>query len=206
MVFILGASSLSHALDKLSDKHREILQRYGHSYLAIPGLSINPYANRPEKQAHYYLNPVNGIYRNRSDIVLWHDLINNSLTRRPRTNDRVLSKSELVTEIKKFKNNINCLVYCQRKGAPDVNSHLKNSGILTLNIVRDLLSPRKQRDPVELAKYTLLHQAPRTEWKTFFTIRKHSGNLRRLIARKSSKKLKPARRKALMNRRLREQQ
>ena len=68
-------------------------------------------------------------------------LINNSLTRRPRTNDRVLSKSELVTEIKKFKNNINCLVYCQRKGAPDVNSHLKNSGILTLNIVRDLIIP-----------------------------------------------------------------
>ena len=191
MVFILGASSLSHALDKLSNKHRQILQNSGNSYVAIPGLSISPYANRPQKQAHCYLNPVNGIYRHRTDIVLWHDLINNSLTRRPRTNDRVLNESELVVEIKTFKKNINCLVYCQRKGAPDVNNALKNSGILTLNIIKDLLSPQKQRDPAELAKYTLLHQAPRTEWKTFFTIRINSGNLRRLLTKKHPKRLNP---------------
>ena len=89
MVFILAASSLSHALKKLHEKQQKRLKEY---FLALPGASANPRAKHKRKTLQHLLHPQTGYYRNRTDIVVWHDLINNSLSKHPNNNNQPLKK------------------------------------------------------------------------------------------------------------------
>ena len=195
MVFILAASSLSHALKVLSKAQQKRLEE---KVLAIPGASAHPRARDYNKTLQRFLDPKKGLYRKRSDIVVWHDLIDNSLSEHRNNNNSPLNKTELIAELLKYKQNICAIVYCQRTGTPNIQKELKSCGILTISIISDLLSPRKKQDPTELAKYKLLHQEARVEHKTFFAVLTNESNLRKLVAQKYTKKKSQRQRRTLM--------
>ena len=75
MVFILGASNIDRTLRNLDVHTRRRLRL---DVLGVPSLSFNGNNSKPEKTVQYQLNklPVSG----REDIVIWHDVINNSLS------------------------------------------------------------------------------------------------------------------------------
>ena len=75
MVFILAASSLSHVVKVLSKNQEKRLEE---KVLAIPGASAHPRARDCNKTLQRFLDPKKGLYRKRSDKVVWHDLVNNS--------------------------------------------------------------------------------------------------------------------------------
>lgn len=188
-MFVLGASSLDDGLASLNIRTRKQLKK---TVLAIRGLSLNPFAKNERKTVQFYLN---GSLKGQQ-IVIWHDAVNNSVSKHPSNNNRPLSAPELVEQLLRYRSHILAVVYCQRSGTEDIYTHLKASGILTLHIIRDLISKRKAKDTSLVKKYSALHQLPRLEVKTLTIVRRYSKNLSVLLKKKLRKKLSKRRRRA----------
>ena len=89
MVFILGSNSLDHALRELSAASQK---RVKETCLTKPGLSFNFNTRESQKTNQYYLHP---FLSNRKDLVIWHDAINNSISKHRSNNNRSLSTDQL---------------------------------------------------------------------------------------------------------------
>ena len=78
-------------------------------------------------------------------MVIWHDVISNSITPHHSNNDIALSKEELFHAMKRFDCNVVGIVYLQRKGTPDIltNCNLKVGRVI--NGRRKLLPKFKQK-------------------------------------------------------------
>ena len=75
MVFILAASSLHHAIKTLP---QALQDHYKNGTYALPGPSFNPNAVKVQKTAPFLLSH---FFRDKKRLVLWHDVVNNSLSR-----------------------------------------------------------------------------------------------------------------------------
>ena len=139
MVFILGASSLDHALRKLPAPSQK---RVKDTCFTKPGLSLNFNARDSQKTIHYYLHHY---LSHRNDLVIWHDAINNSISRHRSNNNRKLSSEQLVNLLLRYRTNICAIVYCRRNGTEDIEESLGSTGILVLNVVKDFISKRKAK-------------------------------------------------------------
>ena len=138
MVFILGASSLDHALRILSAPSQK---RMKENCFTKPGLSFNFNARDSQKTIQYYLHH---FLSNRKDLVIWH-AINNSISKHRSNNNRSLSTDQLKSLLLRYKENITAVVYCRRNGTNNIEEELKKKGILVLNIVEDFISQRKAK-------------------------------------------------------------
>ena len=188
-MFVLGASSLDDALLSLNKRTQKQLKK---SVLAIRGLSLNPFVTNARKTVQFYLN--NSLKF--QQVILWHDVINKSVSHHPSNNNRPLALPNLL------KTQILAVVYCQRRGIQDVYPDLQESGIVTISILRDIISKRKAKDLALVKKYFALHQVPCLETKTLTIVRLYSANLSVLVKKKLRKKLSKRRRRAKRNTRL----
>ena len=109
-MFVLGASSLDDALLSLNKRTQKQLKK---SVLAKRGLSLNHFATNARKRVQFYLK---NSLKFQQDI-LWHDVINNSVSNHPSNNNRPLSPSELVEHLLNYRHQILAVVYCQRRVA-----------------------------------------------------------------------------------------
>ena len=117
MVFIIGASSLSHALDTLPKNQKK---RYADQYFAVPGASANPSTLNKRKTLQHFLDPKRGLFRQKTDIVIWHGLINNSIAKHRVNKYKKLESADLVKVLLSYKEQIAAIVYCQREGTPNI--------------------------------------------------------------------------------------
>ena len=67
MVFILGASSLFHAINSIPKGNQK---RYKSTVFSLPGLSLNPFAVNERKTVQYQLD---NDFRHKTDVIIWHD-------------------------------------------------------------------------------------------------------------------------------------
>ena len=190
LMFVLCASSLDDALLSLNNRTQKQLKKSVH---AIRGLSLNPFDTNARKTVQFYLN--NSLKF--QQVILWHDVSN-----LPSNNNRPLSPSELVENLLNYRHQILPVVYCQRRGIQDVYLDLQASGIVTISIVRDIISKRKAKNLALVKKYFALHQIPCFEIKTLTIIRHYSANLSVLVKKKLEKQLSNRRRRAKRNTRL----
>ena len=177
-VFILGASSLDHALPKLPASSQK---RVKDTCFTEPGLSLNFNARDSQKTKQFYLYHY---LSHRNDLVVCHDAINNSISRHCSNNNRKLSSEQLVNLKLRYRTNIYAIVYCRRNGTEDIEESLASTGILLLNVVKYLISKRTATDQVLNEKYKVLHQSPSLELKTLLLLRRYSANLNILKTRK----------------------
>ena len=190
MFFILGASSLHHALRTLPKQQQQQLSQ---RVRAIPGLSFNTHSVNTRKTVQYHLSK----FLPHHEILIWHDIINNSISEHASKNNRPLSLDELLQVLSLYRNRIVAIVYCQRTNTEHIYPQLKKSGILIINIVRDLLPKNKRRLPKIVAEYSQLHQKPSVELKTFRVISHNLRNLERLTQqRHPNKRLSKRRRRS----------
>ena len=179
------------------------MKRVSQSCLAIPGLSFNHNAVNVRKTCQFQLDHY---LLNRTDIVIWHDAVNNSISRHRSNNFNSLTPNQLKKILLNYERNIYAIVYCKRVGTEDIYSKLKESGILVINIVTYLISRRRKQNLTELGqKYLELHQDPSLELKTFTILRRYSKNLKYIISKKNTPKLGKRKRQANRNRRKAEQ-
>ena len=194
MVFILAASSLHHAIKTAPQVTQN---RYKRNVYALPGLSFNPNALKVRKTAQFQLSH---FFHDKNRLVIWHDVVNNSLSRHRSNNNKPLTPSQLIEALEKYQERIEAIVYCPREGTPDIYNQLKRSTLVTIHLVKDIVSKRKQKDLSLLKEYRALHQRPALELKTLTIVLTHKSNLRSLITRSRPKKLSKRRRKTLRNR------
>ena len=196
MVFILGASSLFHAINSLPKNSQN---RYTSTVFSLPDLSLNPFAANYRKTVQYQLD---NVFRHRSDIIIWHDAINNSLTSHRTNNYRELALPELATVLEHFQDRLKAIVYCPRNGAPNIFGFLKQTSIVTLHVITDLVSKRKQKDQNLIKEYYQLHQKHHLELKSLTLVLTHQNPLRCLLKKTRHSKLNKRRRRAKKNKKL----
>ena len=130
MVRILAASSLHHAIETVKAEDQKLAKEKVYS---IPGLSLNIHAKNPKKVVQ---NLIEKDFKDEKDLIIWHDVINNSICRHKSNSYRALSVSDLVDVLKSYQNRIRALVYCQRDRTPDIFTKLQETNILVLNIAK----------------------------------------------------------------------
>ena len=180
MLFIVGASSLSRTINKLRDPQ---YTRHLNTSIAEPGLSFK--AVKQRKNVQFKLKYE---YPQASEVIIWHDAINNRLTPHHNNNHSPLSASELIQELYAIENKIKAIVYCPRQGAPDIFQDLKQTSFVVVHVIKYLLSKRKAKDPSILNDYLQLHPPFCCEIKSLSIVRFHSANLNCLIEKDQTKK------------------
>ena len=193
MVFILAARSLHHAMKTLPQELRDHFKK---GIYALPGLSFKNKALKVREAAQFQLSH----FRDKKRLVIWHDVVNISLTRHSSNNNKLLKPSQLIAVLEKYQERIEAIQYCPREGTPDLYDPLKRSTLVTIHLVEDIVSRRKQKDPSLIKEYRALHQKPALELKILTTFLAHESNLRSLITRSRTKKLSKRRRKTLRTR------
>ena len=193
MVFILGASSLHHALESLSKKARK---RLADRVFTLPGFSCNPNALNKRKTVQFLLNTC---FKHKRELIIWQDVVNNSLSEHPSNSNNPLTPQQFINVLVGYGSRIKAVVYCKRQGVPDIFSSLKKT-LLTVHILKDLISKRKARDRKLLKQYSSLHQLHELELKSLTLVFKYSANFYFLIQKSRPKKLNKRRRRALRNR------
>ena len=182
MVFILSASSLHHAIKTAPQVTQNCYKR---NVYALPGLSFNPNALKFQKTPQFQLSH---FFHDKKRLVIWHDVVNNSLSRHRSNTDKPLTPSQLFAVLEKYQERLEAIVYCPRERTPDIYNKLKRSSLVTIHIVKDIVSRRKQKDPSLLKEYRALHQKPALELKTLTIVLAHKNNLRSLITNAPDRK------------------
>ena len=193
MVFILGASSLHHALDKVTP---EKTKAFNEKIYTIPGLSLNNHAKNPQKIVQ---NLLQKDFAEKTEIVIWHDVLNNSLSKHKSNNFRALSVSELLEILQSLENKLRALVYCHRIRTPDISDVLKTQNVPVFRIETDFFSTRKQNDPQILNELKAIHQRPEFELKYLDIILRKETDLAQITAKSRPKRPSKRARKALKN-------
>ena len=205
-MFIFGASSLAAAVNTLPGG---VFQRRRH-LTALPGLHLiqNSAKFRHKTLQHQLRLAVRFPSQTttqpcRPKIIIWHDVINNSLTPHSSNFNSPLSPTALIQELRALPCDIAAIIYCQRTGSPDIYQ-LLNQSFLVISPVRHLLSHRKQHTPNLIRQYRVLHLAAHLELKIYFLLSHHLHQLTSLTRKKS--RLNNRRRRSLYRRTLTAQQ
>ena len=147
-MLIFGASSLAAAVNTLPGG---VLQRRRH-LAALRGLYlIQSSANFRHKTLQHQLRLALRLrsqtnkHQSRNKIIIWQDVINNSVTPHSSNFNNLLSPTAFIQELRALPCDIAAIVHCQRTGSPDVFQLLRQS-FLVISPVRHLLSHRKQHN------------------------------------------------------------
>ena len=144
MIKIVGASSLYHSINKLEQSEQDKLADPVHSF---PGLNLNP------STSNYCLDYLTSTPLRNCKIVLWHDLINNTITSPPKKGNIPQTIEELIATLKTIPN-LFCVVTCQRKGAPYIFDDLLNSlDCYVIDVTKHIISASERIDESLIAEY-----------------------------------------------------
>ena len=197
---IFGASLFAAAIQFLPGgvfRRRQYL-------IPLPGLHLNHLSAKfPQKTLQFQLHQLLRLRQTTKSppsclqIIIWHDVINNSLTPHSSNYHNPLSPQALVHTLSALPCDIFAIVYCERTGYPDV-FHILQQCFLILHPVKYLLSHRKQHNPSIVQQYRLLHLDIKIELHIFFLLSRHLHNLTYLPKKNSRPKNK--RRRTLFRR------
>ena len=192
MVYLIGASSLYRAFNSSPYSLRSTIYKKS---TAIPGLSLNPNSNNRLKDLGFLLE--RGQLRDRSDLVCWHDVINNSITEHKSNGNKALTVEQLLQILKKHSHKFAAIIYCQRFSTPNILEELRTLNILIIDVKKKLMSKRKQKTPKITSELQKVHPWPELERNFITTILKKSTDLYSLVLQKRSKtrKRKPRKKK-----------
>jgi len=139
MVFIIGAQSLARAIATKKGEEKKILKKY---IFAIPGLSFNP-ENRHKLRFLPTLLSAGVLSQRR--VIIWHDVINNSV--RPTSNNgyRPCSIDDLVAILSCFQLQIEAIIYCKHREAPDLFESLRRIEVLSIDIRKKIFSHQSRK-------------------------------------------------------------
>ena len=95
----------------------------------------------------------------KNDVVFWHDVLNNSISRHDSNNFQALSVSQLIDELNAIQDKLCALVCCQRYRTPYIFDALNeletDHNIEVFSVVKDFISTKKQKDPELLTNIRL---------------------------------------------------
>ena len=139
MVLIIGASSLDNIIKQFPQRSKHFICQ---NTIAIRGLTFDTRSSRGRRAQL-------AITKSRSsEIILWHDCINNSESRHPTKPFRKpYSVQKLLYHLKKLKNKIIAIVYLQRNLSPNILEELQSTNILVIQVEKHILTKRTLENP-----------------------------------------------------------
>ena len=192
MVFIIAARSLHHSVNILP---LNLQKRLDDTFKAVPGLGFNLNANNRQKTVQYLLsNSSKGMIE--KNFIIWHDVINNSLSKHRSNNNNPLTPESLIKNLEEYKNKISAIIYVHRQNTPNIYGRLVETGILNINVTKHLISKRKASIKELIRKLKLIHPPAFLEIKHLRTIRRYFPNLSELINKVKSRRPSSRRTKA----------
>ena len=150
------------------------------------GLSFNTSSNYRFKVLQNLLR--RGPLARKQNIVIWHDVISNSLSKHQSNNYTSLSPEELIQLLFEFRNRIRAIVYVQRSGSPNILKELFSSGILILDAQNKLLSQRKRKTPSVIRALSSVHPSLALDSHLLRIVVKHQQNLVSLLKKQRKNK------------------
>ena len=181
MLKIIAASSLYNSIEELQIKLRKQLRELVH---AGPGFSLNPESVNKSKDVYNYLKSKE--LRN-TRIILWHDLVNNTITPHKSNNYQPQSVNQLVASLRSL-TNLCGMVYCQRIGSPNIFEDLRTLDCPIIQVTTDTLSKSEQRSEVLVEKYKALHQSSDLELRSLRVVQHYYPNLRNILKTRGTKR------------------
>ena len=115
------------------------------------------------------------------NFMIWHDVINNSLSKHISSNDNPLTPESLIKILKEYKNKISAIIYVHRQNFPNIYGRLVETGIITINVTKHLISKRKASNKELIRKLKLIHPRAFLEINNLRIIRPYFPNLSKLI-------------------------
>ena len=153
-ILVVAASSLSRSLKTMDKKDRVTVDEFVYS---SPGLNLNP--NTSNWVYDYLSSPS----FESCNIMLWHDLLKNTITTHPKMKNLLQTVEQLVSTIKTLRN-IKCVVTCQRDGAPPIfNTLLECLNCYVIDVTMHIISASEKPDEATLTENKKLHQSPELE-------------------------------------------
>ena len=104
MLFIVAASSLHDAKKTLP---QALQDHYKKGIYALPGMTFNFNALKVWKTTQFQLRR---FLRDKNGLVIWHDVMNISLSRHPSNNNKALKPSQLIAVLEKYQERIEAIV------------------------------------------------------------------------------------------------
>ena len=130
------------------------------------------------------------------NFIIWHNVINNSLSKHRSNNDNPLTPESLIKILKEYKNKISAIIYVHRRNTPNIYGRLVKTGILTINVTKHLISKRKASTKELIRKLKLIHPPAFLEIKNLRIIRRYFPNLSKFINKIKSRRPSSRKRKA----------
>ena len=189
MVFIIGASSLDRILNSIPYRQQKLFR---HCCYSLPGLSFNNNAKNSLKVLQNLLN--RGILSRSRDLIIWHDIINNSISAHRSNNNEPCTTSQLIEILSQWQARIKAIVYCQRSGTVNIRKKLFGTGIVIIDAKTKLISHRKQKDAFILSELKRIHPKVDLEYKLLSTVWRHRSFLSKFKPEKKNRK-KPSKEK-----------
>ena len=149
MIKVFSASSLKRAVQNLDFENRITLENY---ITAILSLSLNPYAPSHTLKLSFLLD--HGILKNSNQLVISHDILNNSLTLDKSNNKTAIIPKMLATELLKYKSGIKTFVSFGHIGATHPFDDLRDQDFTVIRVTENIFSRRKQNDILLLIEYS----------------------------------------------------
>ena len=179
MIKILGASSLYHSINKLEQSEQDKLADPVHSF---SGLNLDP------RTSNYCIDYLNSTPLRNCKIVLWHDLLNNTIISHPKKGNIPQTIEELIATLKTILN-LFCVVTCQLKGAPYIFDNLLNSLVCyVIDVTKHIISASERIDESLIAEYRKLHQAADIESRTLATVLHYFPDFNRIFKTRGTKR------------------
>ena len=164
MVYIIGASSLRNTIQGLPYRQKRSL--FG-SFYHLGGLSFNTRNPIKHEVLQSYLDAGGALERTKK-LVIWHDVINNTLA--PHKKTEACPISELSSILQKYKTRIEAIVYIQRFGAPRALSQLRSTGIIVIEAFKQLTSHRNRKNATLINDLSQLHPSVKSEARLLFVV------------------------------------
>ena len=131
-------------------------------------------------------------------MVMWHDVVNNTITSHRTNKYRPACVEDLTNYLKSKRQQILSIVYCRREETPGLFNQLLGTGLLINPATKRLLSKRKQNEPMKLKENLKLQQSAELEKKSLQLVVAHKERLPELLGniRGKQHRQSQARRKA----------
>ena len=194
MVFIVGASSLRNTLNGMSYHEKKPLLG---SHYHWGGLSLNVRTPERSKLLQNLPNVGGGLCK-KSNLVIWHDVINNTITTFKQT--KACPVPELIDILLQYKDRIAAIVYVKRFGAPLCLEDLRSTGIVVIDAFQQLISHRNRKNHNLINEFSKLHPCVVAEARNLFALWRKRDKLelfgpRKFCAKRLVKKRKPSQKK-----------
>ena len=141
MFRIIAASSLFHSVNTLNTCEKK---QYESLVTVIPDLSLNNDLLNQRKNLRLLLEDSQ---LKEKKVVVWHDVVNNTISSHRTNNYRPAGVEELTNCLKLKKQQILAITFCRREETPDLFCQFLGTGVLIIPATKRLLFKSKQNNP-----------------------------------------------------------